>query len=297
MPAPVVPASTPAPTSSGASADDEGAAAAANLAAEHRAEGNDAPSTDPTVRPEWCPEKFARFNEDKTFNASLSATELSKAHGGLEARFTQGQQGDDGTVVDKDGNPVVNDDDNVDNADDLPAASDEPLTDKSFWDSLTAEYNDTGGLSTESRTIVRDLGIPDQMVEDFIAGQAARGEQYHASVTSVLGDNGAEEYDKLVDWAGDKMDADQAKVFNDAVTSGDRHRAQVAIRDLKTQYVAAEGSFDNLQVGGGAGGGNEGVQPFANRAEQSKAINDSRYGTDKAYTLSVQGRVDISPAF
>ena len=281
----------PAPTSSGASADDAAAAAAANLAAENRADGTPTPTPDddPKARPEWCPEKFARFNDDGTFNASTSATELSKAHGSLETRFTQGQQGDDGTQNEGDG---------TQNEGDEPAkwepAQSEPLTDVSFWNSLTEEYNASGELSVESRTIVRDLGIPDQMVDDFIAGQAARGNQYHEQVTGVLGANGSAEYDALVDWAGGTMTEEEAEVFNSAVTSGDLTRAQVAIRDLKNQYVATEGSFDGLLVGGAAGGGAQGVQPFNSRYEQSAAINDPRYSRDKAYRQGVEARMDIS---
>jgi hypothetical protein len=270
---------------SGVSPDDQAAADAANLAAESRAEGN--PTPEPTERPEWCPEKFARFNDDGTFNASMSATELSKAHGGLEARFTQSQQDD-----------LTEDDlEEQDNApdDDLPAAEHEPITNEEFWDGLTTEFNETGELSAESRAIVRDLGIPEAMIDDYIAGQSARGDQYHDGVVSILGDNGAEDYEILVDWASSGgMTAEEADVFNAAVTSGDRHRAQVAIRDLKTQYIAAEGSFDTLAVGGGTGGGQQGVQPFASRYEQSAAINDPRYSRDKAYRQSVEARMDIS---
>lgn len=282
----------PAPTPSGASADDATAAAAANAAAELRSDGVDTTVTeeDPKARPEWCPEKFAKFNEDGTFNASSSAIELSKAHSGLETRFTQDQQ----AANTQQGEDTQNGDDSTQNGDDLPASDHEPLTDASFWESLTDEYNKTGALSDESRVIVRDLGIPDAMVDDFIAGQAARGDQYHTQVTSVLGDNGAAEYDALVGWADGHMNVEEAKVFNDAVTSGDITSAQVAIRDLKAQYVAAEGSFGGLLLGGSTGGGPQGVQPFASRFEQSAAINDPRYTRDKDYHKSVEARVDIS---
>jgi hypothetical protein len=261
--------------------------AKADAAALARSEGDllEPPAeADPKARPDWCPEKFARFNDDGTFNASESATALSGAHSSLETQFTQKQQGQEPADEPKDEPKDEPADDNAP----------EPLTDAEFWNSLTDEYNESGELSAESRTILRDIGIPDQMVDDFIAGQSARGDAYHNQVTSVLGDNGAAEYDALVDWAGENMTEEQANVFNDAVGSGDVTRAQVAIRDLKSLYVTANGSFGGLLGGSAPGNAPSGVTPFMSRHEQSTAINDPRYTRDSAYRELVEKRMEAS---
>lgn len=270
--------------------EDAQATADALARAEHGLEG-DQSTTEPdkTARPDWCPEKFARFNDDGSFNASQSAEALSKGHGELEKQFTQKQQTNaeptEDELEEQDNAPADTNDSDDDDA---------PLTDANFWNSLTEEYNEKQELSPESRKILADLGVPDQMVDDYIAGQLARGDQYHNQATSVLGDNGAAEYDALVDWASaGGMSDEEAAIFNAAVTSGDVTKAQIAIRDLKAQYIRAEGSYGNLELGGGPGG-QAGAQPFPSRQQMTDAIRDPRYSKDPAYRAEIEKRIAVT---
>jgi hypothetical protein len=268
--------------------EDKAAEAEANAKAAARAdqgilpEGGAVSDGDAKDRPEWCPEKYARFNEDGSFSADLSAAEMSKGMDHLNKMATQNRQadGDDG---DGSGEEVP--------LSEQSGESDDALTSPEFWSGLTDEFNDNGKLTDESQKIVLDLGIPQQMIDDFIAGQAARGDAYQAKVTSVLGDNGASEYEALVAWGGENMTEAEAKVFNDSIQSGDMTRAQIAVRDLKVQYVKAEGSYDGLALGGSGSSGPAGAQPFASRYEQSQAIRDPRYEKDSAYRKSVEDRI------
>lgn len=272
---------------------------AAELAAKELADkGTGSLEVDPKTVPEWCAKKFARFNDDGTFNASLSAGALSQAHGSLETKFTQDnqQQSADDKADDKADDETPADDEADDKSDDK--ADDKPTDsalNQEFWDSLTTEYNENGELSAESRNILHGKGIPDQMIDDYIAGTQARGDQYSQEITSVLGDNGSEQYEALVDWADENMDAAEAKAFNEAIQSNDITRAKVAIRDLKQSYVAAEGSYDGLMLGGSSGlGAKPGITPFGSRHEQSEAMNDKRYSKDPAYRAQVEARTLIS---
>ncbi len=251
------------------------------------------PEPDKTERPEWCPEKFARFNEDGTFNASLSAEALAGGHKELEKQFTQKRQADNTDDQTEAEGEAEGDDQQQQTEGETEGEG--PVVEPEFWNSLTEEYNEHGDITPESRKILSDMGIPDEMVNDYIEGQKARGGQYHESVVSVLGDNGSAEYDALIDWAEDgNMTEAEAKVFNDAVTSGDITRAQIAIRDLKNQFVRNEGSYANLQLGGGPGGGSSLPTPYASRAQMSDAINDPRYSRDPAYRAEVEKRIGVT---
>lgn len=251
-------------------------------------------STPTAERPSWCPEKYARHNEDGTFNSELSATEMAKGMDHLNKMVTQQQQKKSGDDIVDEGTVEDNTDDGGDESDDK--STDEPLTSPDFWESLTDEYNDNGDLSAESRQIIKDLGVPDRMVEDFIEGQKARGDQWHSQATGVLGANGSAEYDALVDWASrdGNMSEAEAAVFNEAVRSGDLTKAQVAIRDLKSQYIKAEGSYDGLMLAGNSSSVATSASPFPSREQMTAAINDPRYSKDPAYRKTVEDRIKVS---
>ena len=291
------------------SESDDAARAAADEAAIKRVEdgtglqGDGSDGTKPKA-PEWCPEKYARYTKDGQFDAQASAEAISKGYSELEKQFTKDRQqkpkddesDDDGEADDK--SDGEGDDDNGEEPPPPEGDVDPPLFDTEFWTTLTAEYNENDGLSEESMKILTDnIGLPPQMIEDFIEGQRARAEQYQAKVTSVLGPNAQETYDALVDWAGGVLSKAEATAFNEAIHSGDLVKAQSAIRDLKGRYVEAEGDIASLTVRGNTGiGGAPGgtAQPFASRAEQSAAINDKRYETDEAYRAKVAARIAVS---
>jgi len=270
-----------------ATAEDNGAGeqAVADAQANARAEQGILPESqrEPTEAAPWCPEKYARFNDDGTFNSDLSATEMAKGMDHLNKMATQANQGDNEEVINEEA------DDNLEVIDDLPAPEHEPLTSPEFWDEMQTEYADTNELSVESRQIIRDMGIPDQMVNDYIAGQQARGDGYQNTVLNIL-PQGEAEYDALISWADDNMDEAEAEVFNEAIQSGEVTKAQVALRGLKHQYLAAEGSTGDL-LGGTPGAGSSTVEAYTSRVEMSAAMNDPRYSRDATYRAGVEARV------
>lgn len=278
-------------------ADEEGREAADKAALERLEQGGIGEATDdtpdPTARPAWCPEKYARYNADGTFNASLAAAEMSKGleHANRMATRNAQARADD---TDDSGDDTQNegDDNTGDDADEGNDAP-EPVVGEEFWTSLTDEYNEAGELSDESKAILKDLGIPETMVDDFIAGQEARAAQYETQVTSILG-GGSEEYNALVDWADENMSAEEAEAFNAAVSSGDVNKARMAVRQLKLDYVKAEGSDASLELGGNQGGGGSKAQPFGSRAEMSEAINNPKYARDPAYRAKVEQRIAVT---
>jgi hypothetical protein len=270
-------------------AEDNGAGeqAVADAQAAARAEQGILPEStpEPSEVPAWCPEKYARFNEDGSFNSDLAATEMSKGMDHLNKMATQNSQGQDDLTEDD-----LEEQDNAPADDDLPEPEHEPLTSPEFWEEMRQEYVNTNELSAESRQIIRDMGIPDQMVSDYIDGQQARAEGFTNTVTSIL-PGGQAEYEALIDWADSNMDPAEAEVFNDAILSGEVTKAQIALRGLKHQYSAVEGSTADMLGGAPSGSSGDSVSGFTSRAEMSAAINDPRYSRDATYRQGVEQRV------
>ncbi len=202
-------------------------------------------------RPEWLPEKFN------------NPEDLAKAYGELEKKQSQGS---DQNAVEQ----------VVENA-------------GLKLEDLTAEFEESGGLSDDSYTKLEQAGITKDYVDAYIQGQQALVDQYQSTVFNEAG--GKDGYHKMIEWAGRNLDAQAVEAFNKSVNSGDQNQALLAVKGLYSQYSLNEGNEPNL-VSGGAG--NDSGSVFRSTSELVSAMKDSRYQNDPAYRQDVISRLGRS---
>lgn len=203
--------------------------------------------------------------------------------------------------------PKTDDDPKEDKADD--EQDDDEATIKTAESVLTkagltlvdvqAEYDAGGALGEETYTKLAAAGFDKEMVDAFIAGQEARnsvrksgeeaaveaGKALKAAAHEAVG--GQKNYDDMIVWARENLDADQTTAFNDAVNSEDSPRTMQAIAALSAQYKA-EGAEPKLLNGDTS---RPSTDSFASWAEVTKAMKDPRYKADPAYQKSVEAKL------
>ncbi|SKB50655.1 Phage T7 capsid assembly protein [Luteibacter sp. 22Crub2.1] len=155
------------------------------------------------------------------------------------------------------------------------------------WDGLNSEYAEHGKLTDETYEKLAKGGIPREAVDTYIRGKQAEVAAYETAVFGTAGS--VEDYGSLVAWAKEGYSDTEKKAFNDAVTSGDVARAQLAVEALKARYSAKRGAPPaNLLKGGSDAAG---VQPYKSRVEMTNDMRDKRYKTDPAFREQVLNRL------
>jgi len=102
---------------------------------------------------------------------------------------------------------------------------------------------------------------------------------------------GEQEYSNMVQWAGQNLDAQSIKAFDDIVASGNIETIKFAVSGLKSQYLNAVGFEGNMIQGKAAP--NRG-DVFRSQAELVAAMSDRRYDNDPAYRQDVIEKLDRS---
>ncbi len=102
---------------------------------------------------------------------------------------------------------------------------------------------------------------------------------------------GAEEYQNMVQWAGQNLDAQAIKAFDDIVASGSIETIKFAVSGLKSQYLNAVG-YEGKMVQGKAA--KETADVFRSQAELVQAMNDKRYDRDPAYRQDIIEKLERS---
>jgi hypothetical protein len=109
---------------------------------------------------------------------------------------------------------------------------------------VQAHFDKEGKLSDEHYTKLEAAGFDKGTVDEFIEYRRSKADGYVAHAHAAAG--GADELSKMTTWAASGYDAAKVKTFNDAVNSGDKNRAEQAIKALKADYVKAKGSPSKL---------------------------------------------------
>lgn len=155
----------------------------------------------------------------------------------------------------------------------------------------TDEFNKNGELSDESIKAISAMGIPEQIVRAYVDGQKAVVESNVSSVFNLAG--GQEQYQQLIEWAGDNIPDDEIDAFNTVIESGNMNTIRLAVQGLRARYNQANGQAGRLIQGetrGPSGGA------FRSIAEIVSAMKDPRYAKDPAYRADVEQRVALSNA-
>ena len=164
----------------------------------------------------------------------------------------------------------------------------------------TQEYwaND-GKLSEETLDKFSEMSSRD-LVEAYLKMQAENPQQQQQQ-TADLSDGevnvihnsvgGEAQYNRMVQWAADNLDAKAIKAFDNVVESGQIDAIKLAVAGLKSEYENANG-YEGKMIQGKAP--NSSLETFRSQAEVVRAMQDPRYDTDPAYRQDVFDKLERS---
>jgi hypothetical protein len=162
-------------------------------------------------------------------------------------------------------------------------------------DSYSDEFAQTGTLSEDSVQEIIALGIPENTVRSYVAGQEALADNNLKGIMDVAG--GEEQYAALTVWAQNNLPEEHVDAYNSIMEQGDTATIKMAIAGLKARYEQTNGSMGKpgrLLQGGTT---TESGGTFRSVAEIVNAMSDPRYSKDPAYRADVERRISTSNAF
>lgn len=157
------------------------------------------------------------------------------------------------------------------------------LSEKSYAELLAAGFNKAAvnayvkGITSES------------VVSQAVSAARVADSEINAITESIGGKAALGEMQK---WAIASLPDKELKAYNEAVSGSDPAKVKLAVHGLYSQFTKANGTGENLLTG--SNGGVEQFDVFESRAEQSRAINNPLYQTDKAYRDRVSAKIGRS---
>lgn len=158
------------------------------------------------------------------------------------------------------------------------------------YNTLVDEYLN-GGISEKSLKALSAAGYSKDVIDSYISGQQAKYDLYVRDVETLVG--GREAYTKMCRWAMKNISKEEQDEFDRAVESMDIGRAKFAVNALIARKQMATGKAPELVKAKASK--QSGVKPYNNVDEISKALDDSRYGSDPKYTKMVDARLMATP--
>lgn len=156
------------------------------------------------------------------------------------------------------------------------------------WSGWEKEFVSTGDLSKETRDTIRDNhNIPDQVIDQYVAGLQASQAQAAASAASVVG--GGPNLQSIIDWSAKNLSPEERDATNEALQKPGWQNVLLGLQsrmggENPTKNEAGRGPVATNAVA------NQRV-PYANQQEMAAALRDPRYGIDQEYTTHVQNRL------
>lgn len=161
------------------------------------------------------------------------------------------------------------------------------------YEAMSAEFLELGTLSEETYKTLEAKGIPQPMVDAYIAGQQALAAQWDNTGYEVAG--GKEAFQQMATWAATALTAQEAKALNEAFSGKDTNvdKMKLAVAGLRAKYEAANGKAPSL-LGGTPASSTQGYQ---SRAQMTADMKDPRYSKDPAFRQSVENKLAATTAF
>lgn len=229
------------------------------------------------VRPEWIPEKFwdAKTGQANYEALAKSYTELERAKS-APAATTPAPAADAQAPAEGAAQAAVQD-----------AGLD--------WNDLTAKISSTGGLELDDYAKLAKVGIPREIVDNYISGltvaaeaRVVRTADYVASQTGS--EDGMATLETMLTWAVTLPQTTRDYINTMLASEADWKNGLDMLGNawMKANPMASEGK--QIVGGGSANGGGA----FESLAEQNAAINDPRYKDSPTYRQMVRQRVAMS---
>ena len=228
-------------------------------------DGNTPPSDPPTEdRPEWLPEKFK------------SPEDMAKAYAALESKL--GKPADPTPPADPTATPPTE------------QVADELATKGLDLSTFSSEFNTKGELSAESYDALEKAGYPRNIVDQYIDGQKAQAALYESEVKSIAG--GEKTFSEMVDWAKSNLTPQEIQAYNNAIDSGNREQAKLAVAGIHAKFSAARPSEPSLFTGNTASAQSSDV--YESIAQMQKDMANPEYKTDPAFRAKVERKLSRS---
>ena len=228
-------------------------------------------------------EKLVAEQENLLAGKYKSAEELEKAYKELESKL--GQQ-DSPEKAEPEPEPEPSS--LSDNANVITSASDE-------------YYQNDGKLSPETLQKFSNMSSQD-LVNAYL--EVTQSPDWQAAPPSEIQDvtesqinevknfaGGDQQYSNMIRWAGENLDKNAIKAFDDVIASGSIDTIKLAVSGLKARYQNAVG-YEGKMVQGKAAPNRGDV--FRSQAELVAAMSDKRYDNDPAYRQDGIEKLDRS---
>ncbi len=211
----------------------------------------------PEERPAWLPEKF-KTPED-----------MAKAYAEAEKKLSGGES-----------------------AEETQEAAEQAVESAGLdMEALSAEWQTNGELTKESLDKLAAVGITEDMVQMYVAGQEATQSAAQAELLEPVG--GSEEaYNEMIAWAADNLEDGDIDAYNKVLESGNQAAAKMAVQNLAAKYSAANGQEPGRQIAGK--GGNSASGTYESTADLMKDMQNPEYESNPAFRAKVQEKLGRS---
>jgi hypothetical protein len=232
------------------------------------ADGANPPSDPPTEdRPQWLPEKFK------------SPEDMAKAYAELESKL--GKPAEPTPPADPAATPSTD------------QVADELATKGLDLSTFSSEFNTKGELSAESYEALEKAGYPRNYVDQYIDGQKAQAALYESEVKSVAG--GDKSFSEMVDWAKTNLTPQEIQAYNNAIDSGNREQAKLAVSGIYAKFASARPSEPSLFTGNTASA--QSSDTYESIAQMQKDMAHPDYAKDPAFRAKVERKLSRSNIF
>lgn len=143
-------------------------------------------------------------------------------------------------------------------------------------ESLMAEYMQRGALSEETKTkAVEELGLPAHVVAEFEKYLAAQKDAGLQKIKTTFSEFGNFDIDAVITEMSRTLPPERLSAIQTLVDAGDIE----VLRPYIAKHVKAQLPEGQVGRAGGSGAGG-----FKDKTELRKAMNDPKFGVNKAYT-------------
>ena len=191
----------------------------------------------------------------------------------------------------------------------------DPQTSLSTDDLILGKYKSTDELATAYQNLQREytrlkggelqVGEPDPVppVEaqaDEPAGEAPADtrpeltEESIATLTRTIHEQagGQAEYQRILQWASNSLDAERIGAYNQAIEQGNLPTIINSLKGMQYDYMMKNGYEPRLTAGRAPA---QEVKGFGSRYQVEQAMNDPRYQADAGYRRDVEQRIAATP--
>jgi hypothetical protein len=156
-------------------------------------------------------------------------------------------------------------------------------------ETFNKEFFDTGTLSAESYEALAKAGIPQSVVDSYIAGQQLIANQLVTRVFDTAG--GEAEYQKMMVWASTNTTPEQKAAYQAALDSNDIDKVLLAVKGLQADFITVKGKAPNLVTGSEAV---ETGDTYTSTEAMKADMKDIRYQKDPAFREMVRNKLSRS---